>query len=80
MTIQNIVNYLLKNGFTQQTLADKLTACGVLTAQSTIHRISREEGYQPGADKTLALVALHSELIKSESASNENHPNGGNAK
>ena len=62
MNIQTIVQDLLKSGYNQKTLADKLTSLGELTNQSTIHRMATNEDYQPKASKVLLLVDLHRKL------------------
>lgn len=72
--IQNIVNDLLKHGFTQQSLATELTGRGCEITQPTIWRIVKSAKYQPRADKAFALASLHAELIKPEIDEGENSP------
>lgn len=62
MNIHTIVKELLGAGLTQQEIAEKITALGELTHQSTIHRIAANPDYQPKSSKVFALLSLHEEL------------------
>jgi len=59
MNIQNIVNTLLSNGFTQETLAAELGRAGVKTDQSTISRMATSATYKTKSDKVLALLDIY---------------------
>lgn len=83
MNAHDLVNYLLQNGFTQKSLAQKLTDEGVITRQPTICRMAKKPNYNARAEKWLLLNKLYektkaskSNAITSKSNQLENSPAG----
>lgn len=68
MTIQNIVKALLESGFSQRSLAKRLSENGCETSQPTIARIADDESYQTGSKRALALLSIYQQEITDKAA------------